>query len=47
MMMKKVAGFHSVDLAFFLNAAVGEPLRSGLGMRLIQKDFWVTEGELA
>jgi hypothetical protein len=37
-MMKKVAGFHSFDLTFFLNAALGELLRSGFGTRLSQND---------
>jgi hypothetical protein len=40
MTMKNVAGFHSFDLAFFFNTAIGELPRRGLGMRLTQKDVW-------
>jgi len=36
--MKKVAGFQSFDLAVFLNVVVGELLRRGFGTRLTQND---------
>ncbi len=42
--MKKVAGFHSFDLAFFFSAALGELLRRGLGIRLIQNEVWAMLG---
>ena len=46
-MMKKVAGFHSFDLAFFFMALVGELPRRGLGIKLRQNDPSVTPGEVA
>ncbi len=45
--MKKVAGFHSFDLAFFFSAVPGELLLRGLGIRLIQNDVWAMLGAAA
>jgi hypothetical protein len=38
MTMKKVAGFHSLELTFFFKAARGELWRRGFGTRLSQND---------
>jgi hypothetical protein len=37
-MMKKVAGFHSLDQTFFFKVARGELWRSGFGIKLSQND---------
>jgi hypothetical protein len=41
MKMKNVAGFHSL-LGNFLEVALDEPRRSGLGIRFVQKEGCVT-----
>lgn len=45
--MKKVAGFHSFDLAFFFMETVLELLRRGLGIKLSQNELLATPGEVA
>lgn len=42
--MKKVAGFHSLDLTFFFKAARGELWRRGFGTKPSQNDVWATFG---